>query len=166
MQCEVCGRDIEGSEFKRVIDGAKLIVCGKCAKLGVSDWSDVKPSTSMGVPTKLKTRKNVRDKPVIVEDLELIENFGSVIRDSRLRMGLSHESLGKKIGEKVSILKKVEREKIIPDQNLVRKIEQALHIKLLTKVSSTSKVNIPPTRLNELTLGDVVKVKVRSEGDS
>ena len=166
MQCEVCGREIRGSGFRRVIDGAKLIVCSKCAKLGVSDWSEDKPPTVRKVVTKPKPRRVKRKTSGIEEELELIEGFGEIIREARRKRGLKHEDLGKMIGEKASVLKRVEKEKMIPDQNLTRKLEHTLHIKLLVKTSSIGKIDIPPVRSNGLTLGDIVKLKVRKGDDS
>lgn len=166
MQCEVCGREIRGSGFKRIIDGAKLIVCGRCSKLGVSDWSEDKPPVLRKPLTKPKPRKVKRRTFGIEGELELIEGFGEIIREARRKRELKHEDLGKMIGEKASVLKRVEKEKMIPDQNLTRKLEHTLHIRLLVKSTSIGKVDIPPIKSDELTLGDIVKLKVRKEEDS
>ena len=163
MQCEVCGRRIYGEGYRRIIDGAKLIVCSECAKLGVSDWSEDKPTSVKKTPVKPKPRRVRARRPSIDEELELIENFGEVVRKARLKAGLSYEDLGRKIGEKVSVLRRVEKESITPDEVLARKLEHALHIKLLVKSVYEEKIKLPPVRPTELTLGDVVRLKVREE---
>jgi len=163
LQCEVCGRKIYGEGYRRIIDGARLIVCSECAKLGVSDWSESKPSSIKKVSVKPKLRKTRVRKTLIGEELELIENFGEVVRKARLKAGLSYEDLGRKIGEKVSVLKRVEKERITPDEALARKLEHALHIKLLVKNVYAENVKLPPVRPTELTLGDIVRLKIREE---
>ncbi|MCD6529445.1 TIGR00270 family protein [Candidatus Bathyarchaeota archaeon] len=163
MQCEVCGRKIYGEGYRRIIDGARLIVCSECAKLGVADWSESKPPSIKKAAIKPKPRRVRVRRPSIVEGLELVEGFGGIVRKARLKAGLSYEDLGKKIGEKASVLRRVEKESITPDEVLARKLEHALHIKLLVKNVYEEKVKLPPVRPAELTLGDVVRLKVREE---
>jgi len=84
-------------------------------------------------------------------------------------MGLSHEALGKKINEKVSLLKKVETGKMLPDDMLATRLEHALKVKLLVPPSEDkipkTKIAKPSTR--ELTLGDLIKLdKDKTEENS
>jgi putative transcription factor len=57
------------------------------------------------VQTKPKT-------PTVDTSLELVEEFGAKVRKAREQLGLSHEELGKRLNEKVSLLKKIETAKI------------------------------------------------------
>ncbi len=75
-------------------------------------------------------------------------------------MRLTHEDLGKKINEKVSVLRKIEGEKMTPDNLLTEKLQHALRIKLLVpvfepKVPSKALASRPASP----TLGDIVQVK-------
>ena len=164
MRCEVCGRKILGEPLRAVIEGAKMVVCGSCAKFGTV-YLEVAPlrTPSMGKITKrpvpkVPTRKQA---PKVTETLELIDDFSPKIRQAREKLGLSHEDLGRKISEKVSVLRKIETGKMTPDHQLAEKLEHTLRIKLLVPPSelkvSPSNLSKPP----EITLGKVVHLKKR-----
>ena len=91
--------------------------------------------------------------------MELVEGYGNLIRSARRRQDLSHEDLGKKIGEKVSVLQKIETEKMVPDQRLSRKLEHTLKIRLLKPLDNIRAQNDLITKPIKLTLGDVVTIK-------
>ncbi|NIR13810.1 helix-turn-helix domain-containing protein, partial [Candidatus Bathyarchaeota archaeon] len=67
--------------------------------------------------------------------MELVVDFGQRVRKARLEAGLTQEDLGRKIREKVSVLRKVETGKMTPDNILAKKLEHALNIKLLVPPS-------------------------------
>jgi len=166
VRCEVCGRKIYGKQYRVMIEGAKLTVCGKCAKLGTTIWEETKPETSMPgkrAPTRRVTSKTRSKKPpqaVVESTLELIEDFDAKIRHARRKLGLSHKELGRKISEKVSVLKKIETGKMTPDNKLATKLEHALKIKLLVQVSEEKvpETKIPKPVSHELTLGDLIQL--------
>ncbi len=91
--------------------------------------------------------------------LELVEDFDVKIRHARRKLELSHKELGKKISEKVSVLKKIETRKMTPDNKLATKLEHILKIKLLVQASQEKvpKAKIKPVR-HELTLGDLIQL--------
>jgi putative transcription factor len=165
VRCEVCGRKIYGKSYRVMIEGAKLTVCGKCAKLGTIIWDETKPKTPMSsarVPTRrltLKTRSKKPPQAVVESGLELAEGFDVKIRQARRKLGLSHKELGRKISEKVSVLKKVETGKMTPDNRLATKLEHTLKIKLLVQASEEKvpKAKIKPVS-RELTLGDLIQL--------
>jgi len=141
VRCEVCGRKIYSKSYRVMIEGAKLTVCGKCAKLGTIIWDETKPKTpmpSVKAPTRrltLKTRSKKPPQAVVESGLELVEDFDVKIRQARRKLGLSHKELGRKISEKVSVLKKIETGKMTPDNRLATKLEHTLKIKLLVQAS-------------------------------
>lgn len=167
MRCEVCGRQIRGEPKKVVIEGAKMIVCEECAKLG-SIY--LEPEASIPKAPFMADRK-VKAVPATVlpikretvklhEETELIENFGSVVREAREKIGLSHEDLGRKLGEKVSVLKKIESEKMSPDEKLATKLEHALKVKLLVQSEEHKVPEIASTPQSPtLTLGEIARLK-------
>lgn len=165
MRCEVCGREIYGKSYRVMIEGAKLTVCGKCAKLGTIIWEETKPKTPMPgkrAPMRHLTSKTKSKKPpqaAVESVLELVEDFDVKIRRARRKLGLSHKELGKKISEKVSVLKKIETGKMTPDNRLATKLEHTLKIKLLVQASEEKvpKANIKPVS-RELTLGDLIQL--------
>ena len=166
MRCEVCGRKIHGKPHRVIIEGAKLTVCGECAKLGTIRWEEAKPKAFMvkykktAKPPTLITPSKKTQQILADAALELVEHFDAKIRRAREKSGLSHEELGKKIAEKASVLKKIETGKMIPDNKLAAKLEHALRIKLLApakkeKITQTITLK-PPSR--ELTLGDLIQL--------
>ena len=165
MRCEVCGRKIYGKSYRVMIEGAKLTVCGKCAKLGKIIWDETKPKTRMPsakAPTRrltLKTRSKKPPQAAMESGLELVEDFDVKIRQARRKLGLSHKELGKKISEKVSVLKKIEKGKMTPDNRLATKLEHILKIKLLVQASEEK---VPKAKIksvsHEPTLGDLIQL--------
>jgi len=166
VRCEVCGQKIHGKPYRVIIEGVKLTVCGKCAKLGTIIWEEPKPKTPMQrikAPTRWSSLKIKSKKPpqaAVESTLELVEDFDVKIRQARRKLGLSHEDLGKKISEKVSVLKKMETGKMTPDNRLAAKLEHALKIKLLVQSSEEKvpKAKIPKPVSHELTLGDLIQL--------
>ncbi len=151
-----------------MIEGAKLTVCSECAKHGTIIWEEPKQKHKLSEPAAAKTMPKPVIKPqgvaaqhkTVENELELVEDFDVKIRLAREKMGLTHEDLGKKINEKVSVLKKIETRKIKPDDRLAAKLEHALKIKLLVPPSEEKvpKAAVPKTSNRELTLGDLIKL--------
>lgn len=144
MQCDVCGREIIGRHHKVIIEGAKVIACTECAKLGSGYWTQERDTRSRKVTLSIpKSTRLTRDSRTLIQEvsrdeLEVVEGFGSIIKRAREKLGLTPEDLGKMIGEKESVIKKIECEKIVPDIRLASKLEHALKIKLLVKQPKTS----------------------------
>jgi putative transcription factor len=164
MRCEVCGRKIMGSPFKALIEGAKMLACGECAKLGSVSWEAKTEPRMKKVQRRLPQpvvapRKQPSLK--IEASLELIDGFGAKIRQAREKLGLSHKDLGKKISEKVSVLRKIESGKMAPDNLLTEKLQYALKIKLMVPVSEPEvpAKALATSRPSAPTLGDIVMVK-------
>jgi putative transcription factor len=66
----------------------------------------------------------------LTDEIILDPEFPKVIRDARNKKGITHEQLGQKIYEIVTLLKKVETGTIKPDDILSKKLERFLGIKL------------------------------------
>ena len=167
MRCEVCGRVIYGKPYRRIIEGARMIVCEHCSKLGSADWSVRKSQPTRYLNVSKTPPKHVIAKPprkrvpvVLTEEYELVEGFHELIRTARIKLNLSHEELGRRIGEKVSVLKKVERGKMTPDYKLAKKLEHALHIRLLEPPSEEKKEKLTVTHKPvEVTIGDIIQLR-------
>ena len=160
MRCEVCGRNIFGKNFKVVIEGANMTVCGGCAELSSGYWEEPPAATTRIKKQQAKRTKKQRQE--IDQPLELVEDFGLRIKQARQKLELDHEELGRKIGEKVSVLKKIEAEKMHPSNILANKLEHALKIKLLVPVTRVklSQIAMPPRKV---TLGDFLQIKEKKE---
>lgn len=175
MRCEVCGRKIRGNPLKALIEGAKLTVCDECAKHGTIIREEPKTPSKSPLKSKAKT-KAVSPKPAPPVSvglqktsgvhLELVDDYDVRVRQAREKMGLTHEELGKKINEKVSVLKKIETRKIKPDDKLAAKLEHALRIKLLVPASEDKvpAATVPKQPSRSLTFGDLIRLdKERAE---
>jgi putative transcription factor len=65
---------------------------------------------------------------------ELVDDYGSVIRRARDKRGMSQEELALEIREKVSLLKKIEREDLVPEDSARKKLERVLGITLTERI--------------------------------
>lgn len=137
-----------------------MIVCEKCVKLGSISW-EAKPQKRMKIGAKPLPPKPSTKKPSIEisEELELREDFSPRIRQAREKMRLSHEDLGKKIGEKVSVLRKIEGGKMTPNHKLAEKLEHALKVKLLVPLSEPKASSVRFPSPHKVTLGEVIRLK-------
>lgn len=92
----------------------------------------------------------------------MARDFGTRIKQAREAQKLSHEDLGRKINEKISLLKKLESQKMTPDNKLAEKLQHALKIRLLVPVKKEKLpkgllTRAPPSKT--ITLGDLIKRK-------
>lgn len=162
MTCEVCGREIIGKPFKAMIGRAKMIVCRDCAKLGSVYW-EIQPKRQRSVrkPVRSLSKVSIKKPPALAlsEDLELVEDFGPRIREARREAGLSHEDLGRKIREKISVLRKIETGKMTPGHLLAQKLEHSLKVKLLVPPSEPKASPGLLSKPHEVTLGEIVRLK-------
>jgi putative transcription factor len=164
MRCEVCGREIHGQPYYRVIEGGKLTVCGQCSKFSNQEW-DPKAPKARRSPTR---RRSAQPKPrrrsdiETAESLELIDGYGMIIKKARQKKGISVEDFAKKISEKESVVKKLEKENMNPPLNLVRKVQRELGISLLEE-AETAKGTVLTRPMGPRTLGDLIKIKDNSD---
>jgi putative transcription factor len=164
LRCEVCGRRINGKSFNVIIEGAKLTVCNECSKLGKIYYEE--PKQKIAGPRLGTTLKPLRiqtikpQTPKVDTSLELVENFDLKIRQAREKLGLSHDELGKRINEKVSLLRKIETGKMTPDNRLATILEHALKIKLIVpaKEEKVPQAKLAKTASRDLTLGDLIQM--------
>lgn len=147
--------------MKVIIEGAKVVVCHRCAKLG-KPYVEPRPRYVEQRPRvaqyPLRSARSVVRKDL--DEFEVVEGFGAKIRDARERMGLTQQDLAMRVKERLSIIQKVESEKIAPDIKLCRELEHFLRIGLLTpraEIPASTKITATPS----LTLGDIARVKTR-----
>jgi putative transcription factor len=123
-----------------MIDGATMVVCNNCAKLGKqvgpSAPPKFRPSPIQGNmrPMTHGVFRAPAPRPAQVE-YEVDPEYNVMIRQAREKAGLSQEQLGKLLNEKPSVIKMVESKKLIPDSTLTRKLMHELKINLLVSLS-------------------------------
>lgn len=144
--CELCGRQINETPKSVIIDGTIFRVCYSCSKRGKpynppgmsknirqsSDVAAAKPSFQHASINRPIIRKIAYPKSRIqlTDETILRSDFGRVIREARMRKGLTHEQLGLKMSEKASLLRKIETGALRPDELLAKKFERYLQVQL------------------------------------
>lgn len=142
-----------------------MTVCSRCSKLGSGVWEPkskprLKKIISHQPIQTYSRRKQIVAAPVT---LELVENVGILVRQARNDLGLSHEDLGRQIRERVSVLRKIESGKLVPDLALAEKLEHTLKLKLrIPPIDPKAQLN-NSSKPQGTTLGDLIKIKFKGE---
>ncbi len=128
-----------------------MMLCENCSRFGV----EVRQSKPRRVvrPTGSPSRPTPRFSPG--EEYDLAPDVHDRIRRARESMGWKREELAKKINEKLSIIEKLEKGNIRPDDQLVSKLEKALRVKLRERIEQAQPAKKEESR--PLTLGDLIK---------
>lgn len=130
--CELCGRSVTDGKRSVMIDNTVLNVCMACSKRG-------KPyvSTSLGKRKTANTSLPSRFKPQriqLTDDTTLDPEFAKLIREARMKLGLSHEQLGIRMNERAILLRKLESGALKPDEVFAKKLERYLGITLYKNI--------------------------------
>ncbi len=139
-----------------------MTVCEDCASFGSVTWEAPQPAkraVKRAVRLPLRVPMKKAPQPVLTQTLELVDDFNLRVRQAREKLGLSHEDLGRKIGERVSVLRKIESKKMFPDDKLAQKLEHALKVKLLAPLQEPKVPSAGLSLPREATLGDVVRLR-------
>ena len=139
--CELCGR--QAAEKKKIIvDGTVFNVCIACSKHGKPYVpAQVSPSSSSSSSKKKKPVAKIQQQKKIitmVDETMIDPDFARLIREARMKMGLTHEQLGMKMSEKAQTLKKFETGALKPDELFAKKLERYLGIKLYVSISNNN----------------------------
>ena len=168
MLCELCGKEA-GPTRPAFIEGTKLNVCQNCMRFGEeykAQQSAGKKTANAPAPSavvieerlqKREKRMQTKDVYASTQSVELIDDYGSAIKEARLAAGMDLEQFAASIFEKKGILAKVEANDLVPDEKLMKKIEKALNIKLTEVVQSTPGTNRTPGA--KMTLENFIKKK-------
>lgn len=168
MQCEVCGRKIFGAPIRAIVEGAKLSVCSKCAKLSSGYWEPTpqpQRRPRMGIQNQAKpiSYHKRTQRSTVPETVELVSDVGNQVRQAREELGMSHEDLGRKTRERVSVLRKIESGKMVPDLALAEKLEHTLKIKIRVLAEEPKFQSSMSSKPSVATLGDLIQFKVKDK---
>jgi len=157
MDCEICGSVIKGNPVRVTLEGAVLDVCGNCAHYGkpADKWTPVsrKMTPTEKVIITVKPRRDAFDK---LQD-EIMPDYAQIIKKARESQGLTIEYLASKMMEKATLIRKIEREELIPEDAIRKKLETTLNIKLTERVSSQDQRS--GGFIRGTTLGDVAIIR-------
>jgi putative transcription factor len=115
-----------------IVDGTVFNVCAACSKHG-------KPYVPVQAAQKKKKFSSARQVPRITmsDQTMLAPDFARLIREARMKMGLTHEQLAMKMNEKVQLIRKFETGAFKPDELLAKKLERFLGIKLYVGIDNS-----------------------------
>ena len=164
--CEVCGREVHSVQ-EVTLEGAKLLTCSRCAKLGQpvrkAQPGQVPPRAAP--PTypateRIHTQPTRREpiKPRRAErEIVPVEDFAALVRKAREQRGLSHKEVARQLNERESVIAKLETGKMTPTTNLARRMERLFKLTLLEEAES---LDMSPAKSSSpTTFGDVVEVR-------
>ena len=147
MECEICGKETN-MIYVVEVEGAVMNVCAECSKgKKVIDKIDLSRQEK-------KVAKAVKEKE---KESEVIEHYGEAIRKAREKLGLPLNVLAERINEKASTLLRIEEEKTLPTDKVIKKLEKELGIKLLEEKKEEPTVHIKPDE--PITLWDAAEKK-------
>ncbi len=158
MICELCGKDVPHLK-KVIIEGVVLNVCDECAKFGTEIKGDKIPKNVKYLPPevvreRIERKKRRRDRGLDEEEI-LVEDYPERIRRAREKLKMTQDELAKKILEKKTVISKIERGEMKPDEKLIKKLEKVLNIKLKERVKDSYMKEEKKAR--GMTLGDIIK---------
>jgi len=153
MICELCGKYITKGN-KICVEGSIVIACDKCSKYGeFVDKIDLK------IPKKKVIEKEREYEFELDFDEEIVDNYGLIVRRAREEKNMKQEDLAKRINEPVSVIKRIESERIELNTKIAKKIENVLNIRLIEK-SEDEDIDMHEKDDNEkITLGDIIVVR-------
>ena len=137
-----------------------MLVCSGCQHLG-EPYQEEASAPTRPYPLRLRmprtTYRKAPELPRGMEESEVAEDYSSLVRSQRMKMGLSQEELAKRVKERLTVIQKIEMGKIAPDSKLCRGLEHELRIKLLVPRTAAPAPKIAAPA--EVTLGDIIRVK-------
>jgi putative transcription factor len=158
MPCEMCGREVVDSDlYYARIEGSIIKVCELCKGYGE-------------VIKKVKIKQVYQDEKRVIslpklqpeEEEMVVENYAELIKNAREKKGVKQEDFAKQINEKESLIHKIETSHMEPSIELAKKIQHFLGIRLVEEVKIQDYKSLNPKgKADELTIGDVIKIKKR-----
>lgn len=151
MLCELCGKTM--AVIEAIIEGTSMKVCVSCKKFG-------------RVVGRVKEPLQVLQKKTVSQDIPvefIVSDYGVRIKTTRERLNKTQDEFAQMIGEKVSLLRKMEAGQFEPPLETINKIEHLLKIKLVEK-DEQLKVDIPREnkKSERFTIGDLIKLKEKT----
>ncbi|MFH1424919.1 MAG: multiprotein bridging factor aMBF1 [archaeon] len=133
MDCELCGKELRRVR-KIKTEGSILSVCDDCVRYGEEVQFSVpqpvsKSSKSVSAPkfSQPQSQPSYSDEP---GELELVENYSELIRNVWNRSGKKKDEFAQMLNEKESVINKLMSGSMVPDDKLIKKLEQKLGLKL------------------------------------
>ena len=122
-ECDICGRATE-QEYVIEIEGALMHTCERCA-------NGKTPIEVIDHSLRKEEKHEVHVSHTFAEgDQEVADRYGDIIKAARERLGMTNKDLAVMINERESLIARIERNQLVPEEKIVKKLEKALNIKL------------------------------------
>lgn len=170
MICEMCGKDVPATR-PMMVEGTRLNLCGGCAKFGDSDRRNAAPGSGSGSSYSgsnsaiIRERLEKRERRMQTRDIysanggvELIGNYGEIVRKAREKKNLTAEKFAESVNERKGTIDRIESQSLVPDDKLIAKLEKALGIKLKEAVQDGGVVS-GGQKSQGMTLGNFIKTE-------
>jgi putative transcription factor len=153
----MCGSDVPRAEAI-LIDGVELSVCPRCTRFGTAEKEEAPKPRSDSVSRAMeRRRRRMRTRDIYANQPDvLVADYSQRIRDARTRRRLKQEDLAKAINEKHSVVNKLEKGEMRPDDALVAKLERTLGIELRESPQDL-RTTAKSSSVKGLTIGDLLK---------
>ncbi len=168
IYCELCGRPIRDPRKARrvMIEGAILIVCPQCYTKLVKQGKitgEKKQYTTYNIAFRQKTRRpshKMRRPPrrILEEEFEIVPDYAERIRRARQKLGWSTKILAEKVGEKETVIKRIEAGRLKPSIELAQRLERILKIELLEPIIEETP-SYSGGGEDYFTIGDLIKIR-------
>jgi len=150
INCDLCGK-VEESLARALIEGVELDVCRACSRFGKIVTPVRRPS-----PKEQHRQFQKREAPKEEKIELLVENYAEIIKKKRESLGMQQKDFAVKIGEKDSIVHKIETGSFVPQLSLARKIEKFLGVRIVEEHTETHEES-RHKKEEGFTLGDFIK---------
>lgn len=140
MNCELCGFT-DKKFFEVDIEGSRMVVCGECAKSGK-------------IVREISEEPQTAAKPAV--ETSFIIDYEKILSAAAAEKHMTVREIADKLKESFSTLEKVFSGKILPSEELSKKLEKLLNVKLFESIIYKQKSK---TKNTDLTIGDIVDIK-------
>jgi len=161
----MCGETIRGVPKVIRVEGAELQVCNRCGKFGTEVQQPrrldiMRPAartvTGTRTPVTAVPAQRKRDMFDYMEG-EIVDDYADRIKNARLEKGLSQKDLALQMMVRELLIKKIEKGELIPEEEVRKKLEKVLGIKLVDvlTIDAESKAQAKISQ----TLGDLTVIR-------
>ena len=144
-QCDLCGANSELS--KSIIEGALMSVCRKCISFG----------NGVEIGSKEVAKRKV-DLTIPEVEEAIVQDYSEKIKSARERENLTQEFLAKALGERESLIQKIEAGHTEPSLSVAKKLENFLKINLIESIELKAEKKTLNISDSSMTIGDLLKL--------
>ena len=161
----MCGESIHGTPKLVRVEGAELQVCSRCEKYGTevqqprrTDIRRPAARTAPGTAGKVSPAAVQRKRDMFdYMGGDIVDDYSERIRKARMGKELSQKDLAMQMKEKELLIKKIEKGELIPEEDVRKKLEKVLEIKLVDTIPDETEKKTQG-KITQ-TLGDVTIIR-------